>query len=53
MRGISIEECAINLAQYRKYIYNLKFEELIIKPKDKLIEKLYEENCYLHHKLYK
>jgi len=25
----------------------------IIKPKDKLIEKLHEENCSLHHELYK
>jgi len=30
-----------------------KIEELIIKPKDKLIEKLHEENCSLHHELYK
>jgi len=30
-----------------------KIEELIIKPKDKLIEKLHEENCALHHELYK
>ena len=30
-----------------------KIEELIIKPKDRLIEKLHEENCSLHHELYK
>ena len=30
-----------------------KIEELIIKPKDKLIKKLHEENCSLHHELYK
>lgn len=30
-----------------------KIEELIIKTKDKLIEKLHEENCSLHHELYK
>jgi len=30
-----------------------KIEELIIKPKDKLIEKLHKENCSLHHELYK
>lgn len=30
-----------------------KIEELIIKPKNKLIEKLHEENCSLHHELYK
>ena len=30
-----------------------KIEELIINPKDKLIEKLHEENCSLHHELYK
>ena len=30
-----------------------KIDELIIKPKDKLIEKLHEENCSLHHELYK
>lgn len=30
-----------------------KIEELIIKPRDKLIEKLHEENCSLHHELYK
>ncbi len=30
-----------------------KIEELIIKPKDKLIEKLHEENCSLYHELYK
>ncbi len=30
-----------------------KIEELIIKLKDKLIEKLHEENCSLHHELYK
>ena len=30
-----------------------KIEELIIKPKDKLIEKLHEENCSLHQELYK
>ena len=30
-----------------------KIEELIIKPKDKLIEKLHEENYSLHHELYK
>lgn len=30
-----------------------KIEELIIKPKNKLIEKLHEENCALHHELYK
>ena len=30
-----------------------KIEELILKPKDKLIEKLHEENCSLHHELYK
>lgn len=30
-----------------------KIEELIIKPKDKLIQKLHEENCSLHHELYK
>ena len=30
-----------------------KIEKLIIKPKDKLIEKLHEENCSLHHELYK
>ena len=30
-----------------------KIEELIIKAKDKLIEKLHEENCYLHNELYK
>ena len=30
-----------------------KIEELIIKPKDKLIEKLHEENCSLHHELYR
>ena len=29
-----------------------KIQELIINPKDKLIEKLHEENCYLHHELY-
>lgn len=30
-----------------------KIEELIIKPKDTLIQKLHEENCSLHHELYK
>ncbi len=30
-----------------------KIQELIINPKDKLIEKLHEENCSLHHELYK
>lgn len=30
-----------------------KIQELIIKPKDKLIEKLHEENCSLHHELYR
>ena len=30
-----------------------KIDELIIKPKDRLIEKLHEENCSLHHELYK
>ena len=30
-----------------------KIEDLIIKPKDKLIEKLHEEDCSLHHELYK
>lgn len=30
-----------------------KIEELIIKSKDKLIEKLHEENCSLHHELHK
>ncbi len=29
-----------------------KIQELIINPKDKLIEKLHEENCSLHHELY-
>ena len=44
-----------NIKDFNKLILGRdeKIEELIIKPKDKLIEKLHEENCSLHHELYK